>query len=89
MLFGTGNLSGLGQFGPIVDPETGARAGSVGAFLQALLHFFIVAFVMFLVVKGYNAFKERTSEPAPEDVAEAEDITLLRQIRDALTTRTD
>lgn len=73
------DLSGFGTFGK-------EDAGSVGAFVEAFINFLIVAFVMFLVVKAYNAFKERTTDPAvPEEAADPEDLVLLREIRDALT----
>lgn len=54
----------------------------LGAFLAALINFVVVAFVMFMVVKAYNRMKQ----PAPTP-AEAEEITLLREIRDSLRTR--
>ena len=53
----------------------------LGAFLAALINFVVVAFVMFMVVKAYNRMKQA---PTP---AEAEEITLLREIRDSLRTR--
>jgi large conductance mechanosensitive channel len=51
----------------------------LGAFLAALINFVVVAFVMFLVVKAYNRMKK----PA-EAAADAEEIVLLREIRDSL-----
>jgi len=53
----------------------------VGVFLSAILNFLIVAFILFLVVKGINRFKKK-EEAAP--TATPEDIILLREIRDAL-----
>ena len=51
-----------------------------GAFVQAVLDFLIVAFVIFLVVKGMNAMRRKEeATPAPP-----ENIVLLREIRDAL-----
>lgn len=52
-----------------------------GEFLTAIINFIIVAFVMFLVIKAINSLKKK-EEAAP--AAPAEDITLLREIRDAL-----
>lgn len=78
------NFDHIGTFGP-PDPNTGQQSGSVGAFIGALLNFLIVAFVMFLVVKAYNTFKGRHTEPAVEEgTSESQDIVLLREIRDAL-----
>jgi large conductance mechanosensitive channel len=53
----------------------------VGVFLSAILNFLIVAFILFLVVKGINRFKKKEEAAAP---ATPEDIILLREIRDAL-----
>lgn len=56
-----------------------------GVFLSAILNFIIVAFVLFLVVKGINAARRKeqanaTTAPAPPP----EDIRLLTEIRDLL-----
>lgn len=70
LVFQLPDMSGFGRFGD---------DGSVGAFLEALINFLIVAFVMFLVVKAYNAFRR------PEGPADPpEDSALLREIRDEL-----
>jgi large conductance mechanosensitive channel len=52
-----------------------------GAVLQTLIDFVLIAFVIFLVLKAYNRLR------APEVAAEApiaEEILLLREIRDAV-----
>ena len=86
MIFGEPDFDALLTFGAI-DPETGMPVGSVGAVLTALLNFLLVAFVLFLVVKGYNRMqRRRPDEPEPE--AHPEDVVLLREIRDALRERT-
>lgn len=83
MVFSVSDLEKVGTFGNI-DEATGLPAGSVGAFLAALLNFVIVAFVMFLVVKAYNRMKARM-EAVDEAVAEpTEEVILLREIRDSL-----
>jgi large conductance mechanosensitive channel len=50
-------------------------------FLSATLNFLIVAFILFLIVKGINSFKKKKEE-AP--AATPEEIILLREIRDQL-----
>ena len=77
------NLDGLGNLGTFTDTlaADGYPVGSVGVFIGAVLNFLIVAFVLFLVVKGYNRMKS-AEEAAPEEPAE--DTVLLREIRDAL-----
>ena len=59
----------------------------VGAFLTALVAFLILAFIVyFFVVKPYEMARARFTKPAEEE-APAEEIVLLREIRDALTRR--
>jgi len=53
----------------------------IGVFLSATLNFIIVAFILFLIVKGINSFKKKKEE-AP--TATPEEIILLREIRDQL-----
>jgi large conductance mechanosensitive channel len=53
-----------------------------GAFLNAVVMFLIVSFVMFLTVKGYNRLVREKDKPASET-----EVELLKQIRDALERR--
>ena len=52
----------------------------VGLFLQAVIDFILIAFVLFLIIKAMNKTKKQEVVVA----ATPEDITLLREIRDAL-----
>jgi large conductance mechanosensitive channel len=57
-----------------------------GAVVQASLNFVIVAFVLFMIMKGINSLQEQFSdETKPDPVPPPEEIRLLREIRDALT----
>ncbi len=54
-----------------------------GEFINAIIQFTIVAFAIFLVVKGINAMHKKAEAPAaPPEVPE--DVQLLREIRDLL-----
>lgn len=53
----------------------------VGVFLQAVIDFILVAFVLFFVIKTINSFKKKEEVMAP---ATPEDILILREIRDQL-----
>jgi large conductance mechanosensitive channel len=64
-----------------LDKFTILGAVKIGKFLSAVIKFLIVAFILFLIVKGINRFKKK-EEAAP--AATPEDIILLREIRDAL-----
>jgi large conductance mechanosensitive channel len=53
-----------------------------GKFLTVAIEFLIIAFVMFMVVKGMNKLKK--SEPAPAPAGPTNEELLLTEIRDAL-----
>ena len=52
----------------------------LGGFLSSVLNFLVVALVVFLIVKAYNAFKRREADGPTE-------IELLTEIRDSLRER--
>lgn len=59
-----------------------------GAFINTLIQFVIVAFVVFLVVKGINAMRrEQAAEPEAAPAAPTATEALLAEIRDALKAR--
>ena len=67
--------------------DAGEKVGEVavlyGEFLTNLIDFIIVAFVMFMIVKGVNSMKKKEEEaPAPDPGPSEKDI--LMEIRDAL-----
>ena len=64
--------------GVVTQPEV---ALFWGAFLTAVIDFLIVAFVMFLVIKGINSLRKKE---APALAPTPEEVILLREIRDAL-----
>lgn len=58
-----------------------------GKFVTVMINFIIIAFVLFLVVKGMNRLK-RQPEPAPATPPEPPaDVKLLTEIRDLLSKR--
>ncbi|MBN9432447.1 MAG: large conductance mechanosensitive channel protein MscL [Bosea sp.] len=65
--------------------EAGATI-AYGNFLTLLINFLIVAWILFLIVKGMNTMK-RKQEAAPVPAAEPEDVKLLKEIRDLLATQ--
>lgn len=50
--------------------EAGAATLNYGNFISAILNFLIMAFVVFLLVKGINTVAEKTKKPAEEAPAE-------------------
>lgn len=67
------------------DAADGAGAVTVnyGRFLQTGIDFLIIAFVIFLLVKGMNALKKK-EESAPAATAPSVEQVLLAEIRDLL-----
>ena len=55
-----------------------------GSFITVLLNFVILAFVIFWMVKAVNRVKSNLDATAPPA---AEDVVLLREIRDELKRR--
>jgi large conductance mechanosensitive channel len=53
----------------------------IGLFLQAVIDFILIAFVLFLIIRAINS-RKKTEVVAP--AAPAEEIILLREIRDSL-----
>ena len=82
------NLENLGLFGD-VDPSSGLRSGSFGAFLGETINYLIIAFVMFLVIKAYNHFNELIDDDDEEATAsESKEVVLLKEIRDGINNLT-
>ena len=82
------NLENLGLFGD-VDPSSGLKSGSLGAFLGETINYLIIAFVMFLVIKAYNHFNELIDDDDEETTAsESKEVVLLKEIRDGINNLT-
>ncbi len=81
-------LSGSGEFNTIEQAkEAGAVTWNLGLFINALIKFAIIAFAVFLVVKTINRMMREKEEAPAEPPAPPEDVVLLREIRDLLSTR--
>ena len=67
--------------------EAGASVMAYGQFIQNIVDFLIVAFCIFLMIKGMNKLNKKKEEepaPAPEPPAPSKEETLLTEIRDLL-----
>ena len=65
--------------------EEAKKAGAVfayGNFITIMVNFLLLAFIIFMMVKQINRLKKE--EPAAEPAAPAEEVQLLREIRDSL-----
>ena len=59
-----------------------------GNFVTIVLNFLVVAFCIFLVVKGMNTMKRRENPKPAEPAKDPKDVILLEEIRDLLKART-
>lgn len=83
-LLGGVNFKDLSLTIKAADPVKNIPAVMVqyGSFIQTVVDFTIIAFAMFLLVKGMNSLKKSTPAPAPS--GPTPDQTLLTEIRDLL-----
>ena len=70
--------------------EAGVAVFAIGRFVMAVINFFIIAFVVFILVKMVNRVKEAAEKPddvAPDVPTGPSEKDLLIEIRDALKAR--
>jgi large conductance mechanosensitive channel len=65
----------------------GAPVIAYGAFINAVINFIIVAFAIFLVIKGMNQLRRKQEQPPGETPVPPRQETLLEEIRDILKAR--
>lgn len=65
-----------------IEELTAFGAVKYGVFISAVINFIIVAFVLFLIIKGINTIKKKDVPPPPPAGSTQEE--LLIQIRDLL-----
>jgi len=67
--------------------EAGAVTINIGIFLNAVISFVIVAFAVFMLVKGFNKLKTKEEAAPAAPPAPSPQEVLLREIRDLLKAR--
>ena len=74
--------------GPYATPDAAKAVGAVtiniGLFINAVISFLIVAFALFMVIKGMNSARKQAPAPPPGPTP---DQQLLMEIRDLLARR--
>ena len=73
----------------VTDPASGevikeAVVMKIGTFIQTLVDFLIIAFAIFMMIKGINRLDRKKEEPAAPPTKDQE---LLTEIRDLLRTK--
>ena len=65
-------------------PDGAGVTINYGMFINTLLDFVVVAFALFLVIKGMNALKRKEAVAPAAPVAPPADVQLLTEIRDLM-----
>ena len=84
LLLGGVDFSGLKITLKEAQGEIAAVTLNYGLFIQTVVNFTIVAFAVFLLVKGINTLRRQQEKAPPAPPKTPEDILLLREIRDSL-----
>ena len=66
----------------LVEAKKQGAVLAYGSFLSIVLNFLIIAFALFLAIKGINRLK--AEEPAPPPPGPSKEVELLTEIRDLL-----
>ncbi len=81
------NLSG-GDYQSLAQArEAGAATMNIGVFINSVISFAIVAFVLFMVIKGMNRLRRKQEEEPASEPKPSREVQLLEEIRDALVKR--
>ncbi len=84
------SLDGTSYPSLAVAEEAGAAVIKYGQFINSVLDFVIVAFAIFLVIRGMNTLRRKQAErpaEAPAPPASSAEVQLLGEIRDLLKER--
>lgn len=68
----------------VVEAKKQGAVLAYGSFMTVAVNFMIIAFVLFMVVKGINTLKRKEAAKPPEPEKTPEDVLLLAEIRDLL-----
>jgi large conductance mechanosensitive channel len=84
MLIGGVDFSDLRIMLKEAQGEVAEVSINYGVLVQTIVEFVIIAFAVFLVVKGINSLKRKKEEAPAAPPAPPEDVKLLTEIRDLL-----
>lgn len=71
----------------VLGDGEGAASINYGVFVNTVLDFLIVAFAIFMLIKGMNSMKKKEEEKPVEPPKPSAEEVLLTEIRDALQSR--
>ena len=81
------NISGADYPSLAAAQAAGAATVNYGLFINTVLDFLILAFVIFLVIRGMNRLKRKAEAAPTEEPKPSAEVQLLTEIRDTLKAR--
>lgn len=84
MLLGNVDFTDLAITLKEASGDVAAVTLNYGKFIQSVVDFVIIAFAIFMVVKGMNSLKKKEEAKPPEPLTLSKEETLLTEIRDLL-----
>jgi len=67
--------------------QAGAPTMNIGLFINNVISFLIVAFVLFMAIKAMNKLRRKQEEEPASEPPPSREVELLEEIRDALVKR--
>jgi large conductance mechanosensitive channel len=67
--------------------QAGAPTMNIGLFINNVISFLIVAFVLFMAIKAMNQLRRKQEEEPQSEPPPSREVQLLEEIRDALVNR--
>ena len=78
------NPAGIAVTSLVQAQEAGIATLNIGLFINAVVKFVIIAFVLFMVVRGINSMRKKEAEAPASPPAPTTEEKLLTEIRDLL-----
>jgi large conductance mechanosensitive channel len=76
---------GSGSYATLAEAQkAGAPTLNYGSFIQTVIDFLIISFVIFMMVQAINSLRRKDEAKTEAQTPASEEVLLLREIRDAL-----
>ena len=77
-------LSSKVNAGSLAEAKKQGAVLAWGSFITIVINFLIIAFVLFIVIKGISTLQRKEAEKSPEPAKPSAEVELLTEIRDLL-----
>ena len=80
-------LNGEHYYSLAAARQAGAPTMNIGLFINNVISFLIVAFVLFMAIKAMNQLRRKQEQEPASEPPPSREVQLLEEIRDALVKR--